>query len=97
MVILAIKSDKIRPFGGIFSVIREFSPIERLIDSELGLRVKCVGYQYGEIIRTMMCDYLSGGDRANMYEALRDRLSWHKNWEKDDVESPDSLPSLPNG
>lgn len=63
MVKLAIKSDKIMPFGGIFSVIREFSPIERLIDSELGLRVKTSGYQYSEIMRTMMCNYLCGGDR----------------------------------
>lgn len=62
MVKLAIKSDKIMPFGGIFSVIREFSSIERLIDSELGHRVKYVGYQYSEIMRTMMCNYLCGGD-----------------------------------
>ncbi|MCM1021524.1 MAG: IS1380 family transposase, partial [Muribaculaceae bacterium] len=60
---IAIKSDKIMPFGGIFSVICEFSSIERLIDSELGRRVKAVGYQYGEIMRTMMCNYMCGGDR----------------------------------
>lgn len=52
------------PFGGIFSVIRQFSPIERLIDAELGLRVKAFGYQYSEIVRTMMCTYLCGGDRV---------------------------------
>lgn len=63
MVKLAIKSDKIMPFGGIFSVIREFSSIERLTDSELGQRVKYVGYQYSEILRTMMCNYLCGGNR----------------------------------
>ena len=51
------------PFGGIFSVIREFSPIERLIDTELGLRAKTFGYQYSEIMRTMMCNYICGGDR----------------------------------
>ncbi|MCM1428408.1 MAG: hypothetical protein NC097_01250 [Clostridium sp.] len=51
------------PFGGIFSVIREFSLIERLIDSELGRRLKDAGSQYGEIMRTMMCYYLCGGDR----------------------------------
>lgn len=60
---IEIKSDKITPFGGIFSVIREFSPIERLFDSELGLRVKTFGYQYGEIMRAMMCNYFCGGDR----------------------------------
>lgn len=51
------------PFGGIFSVIREFSPIEHLFDTELGLRVKTIGYQYSEIMRTMMCNYICGGDR----------------------------------
>lgn len=63
MAKIEIKSDKIMPFGGIFSVIHEFAPIERLIDSELGLRVKTFGYQYSEIMRTMMCNYLCGGDR----------------------------------
>lgn len=63
MVKLAIKSDKIMPFGGIFSVIREFSPLEHLFDTELGLRVKTIGYQYSEIMRTMMCNYICGGDR----------------------------------
>lgn len=51
------------PFGGIFSVIREFSPLEHLFDTELGLRVKTIGYQYSEIMRTMMCNYICGGDR----------------------------------
>lgn len=64
MVKLEIKSDKIMPLGGIFSVIRQFSPIERIIDAELGQRVKTVGYQYSEIVRTMMCTYLCGGDRV---------------------------------
>lgn len=58
-----IKSDKIMPLGGIFSVIREFSAIEQLIDSELGLRVKNGGYQYSEILRSMMCNYICGGNR----------------------------------
>lgn len=63
MTKVAIKSDKIMPYGGIFAVINEFSPIERLIDSELGLRVRYGGYQYGEIVRTMVCNYICGGER----------------------------------
>lgn len=51
------------PFGGIFPILKKFSPIEHIIDAELGLRSKLYGYQYGEIIRTMMCTYLCGGDR----------------------------------
>lgn len=60
---LEIKSDKIMPFGGIFSVLHEFSPIERLVDRELGMRSKLLGYQYGEILRAMMCNYFCGADR----------------------------------
>lgn len=64
------------PFGGIFSVIRQFSPIERLIDSELGLRVKTVGYQYSEIIRTMMCTYLCGGDRVEDVKIYQEGIEY---------------------
>lgn len=60
---LEIKSDRIMPFGGIFSVLREFSPIEKIVDRELGIRSSLIGYQYGEIIRAMMCNYICGGDR----------------------------------
>lgn len=63
MVKVVIKSDKIMPLGGIFSVLHEFSLIEHLFDTELGLRVKTIGYQYSEIMRTMMCNYICGGDR----------------------------------
>lgn len=63
MTKVVIKTDKITPFGGIFPVIQAFSPIERLIDSELGRRVMASGYQYGVIVRTMMCNFLCGGDR----------------------------------
>lgn len=52
------------PFGGIFSVLKKFSPTESLIDSGFGMRSKYYGYQYSEIIRTMMCTYLCGGDRV---------------------------------
>ena len=52
------------PFGGIFPVIRKFSTVENMIDAEFGVRARHVGYQYGEILRTMMCNYLCSGDRV---------------------------------
>lgn len=64
------------PFGGIFSVLRKFSPIERLIDSELGLRVKTFGYQYSEIIRTMMCTYLCGGNRVEDSKIFQEGIEY---------------------
>ena len=47
-----IKSEKITPFGGIFSIMEQFdSRLSSVIDSTLGLRCKQYGYQYSEIIR----------------------------------------------
>ena len=52
MAKVAIKSKKLTPFGGIFSIMEQlnsmFSPV---IDSVLGMRCKLYGYQYREIIR----------------------------------------------
>jgi hypothetical protein len=56
MTKIAIKSEKITPFGGIFHVMDQFSCVlEPVIDEVLGLRSKLAGYQYGEIIRSLMC------------------------------------------
>ena len=62
MAKIAIKSEKITPFGGIFHVMNQFSSVlELVIDEVLGRRCKLVGYQYGEIIRSLMCVYFCGG------------------------------------
>lgn len=62
MAKIAIKSEKITPFGGIFHVMDQFSSVlEPVIDEVLGRRSKLVGYQYGEIIRSLMCVYFCGG------------------------------------
>lgn len=58
----AIKNERLTPFGGIFSIMDQFSSILSLaIDSTLGLRCKSFGYQYSEIIRSLMCVYFCGG------------------------------------
>lgn len=62
MVKVAIKSGNLTPFGGIFSVMEQFdSMLSSTIDSVLGLRCKSYGYQYSEIIRSLMSVYFCGG------------------------------------
>ena len=62
MAKVAIKSEKLTPFGGIFSIMEQFdSRFSSVIDSTLGLRCKQYGYQYSEIIRSLMSVYFCGG------------------------------------
>ena len=50
MAKIAIKSEKLTPFGGKFSIMEQFdSTLSSIIDSTLGLRSKQYGYQYKEI------------------------------------------------
>ncbi|MCD6113059.1 MAG: hypothetical protein J7J86_07305 [Bacteroidales bacterium] len=54
----------VNPFSGIFLANYHFnrSGLSELIDKELGIRTKYVGYQYSEIIRNLANVYISGGD-----------------------------------
>ena len=62
MAKVAIKSEKLTPFGGIFSIIEQFdSRLSSVIDSTLGMRCRLYGYQYSEIIRSLMSVYFCGG------------------------------------
>ena len=62
MAKVQIKSEKLTPFGGIFSIMEQFnSMLSSVIDSTLGLRCTLYGYQYSEIIRSLMCVYFCGG------------------------------------
>ena len=62
MTKVQIKSEKLTPFGGIFSIMEQFdSTLSSVIDSTLGLRCGSFGYQYSEIIRPLMSIYFSGG------------------------------------
>lgn len=61
---MAIKSDKMTPFGGIFYVLNQFDRfISRTVDTELGLRCVSFGYQYSEIFRALFSIFLCGGTR----------------------------------
>ena len=59
---IQIKSEKLTPFGGLFSIMEQFDALlAQTIDSTLGLRCTLFGYQYSEILRSLMCVYLCGG------------------------------------
>ena len=56
------KSEKFTSFGGIFAIMEQFDALlSQTIDSTLGLRSKSYGYQYSEILRSLMCVYFCGG------------------------------------
>ena len=62
MAKIQIKSKKITPFGGFFPIMDSFDRVlSGVVDSTLGLRSKLIGYQYSEIIRSLMCVYFCGG------------------------------------
>ena len=62
MTKVQIKSEELTPFGGIFSIMEQFDALlAQTIDSTLGLRCTMFGYQYSEILRSLMCVYLCGG------------------------------------
>ena len=62
MAKIQIKSEELTPFGGIFSIMEQFdSKLSSVIDSTLGMRCKLYGYQYSEIIRSLMSVYFCGG------------------------------------
>lgn len=62
MAKIVIKSEKLTPFGGIFSIMELFDQmLSAEIDNVLGKRCKLYGYQYSEIIRSLMCVYFCGG------------------------------------
>ena len=51
---IAIKSDTLTPFGGIFSIMEQFDfKLLSVIDSTLVMSCKLYGYQYCEIIRCL--------------------------------------------
>ena len=62
MAKIQIKSEKLTPFGGIFSSRKQFDAfLAQTIDSTLGLRCTLFDYQHSEILRSLICVYLCGG------------------------------------
>ena len=79
MANLQIKSEKLTPFGGIFSIMEQFdSTLSSVIDSTLDLRCRLFGYQYSEIIRSLMSIYFCGGSCIeDVTTHLMNHLSLH--------------------
>ena len=79
MTKIQIKSEKLTPFGGFFSIMEQFDSIlSSVIDSTLGLRCKSFGYRYSEIIRSLMSIYFCGGSCIeDVTTHLMNHLSLH--------------------
>ena len=79
MTKVQIKSEELTPFGGIFSIMEQFdSTLSSVIDSTLGQRCKSFGYQYSEIIRSLMSIYFCGGSCVeDVTTHLMNNLSLH--------------------
>ena len=80
MAKVQIKSEKLTPFGGIFSIMEQFdSMLSPVIDSTLGQRCSSIfGYQYSEIIRSLMSVYFCGGSCVeDVTSHLMRHLSYH--------------------
>jgi len=91
MTKIAIKSDSVTPFGGIFYAMDEFSLLgmNALIDQSLGLRSSYAGYQYSEIISSLFWLYYCGGDHIeDIGKHLGSHLELRPNTE---IPSPDTL------
>jgi hypothetical protein len=81
----------VSPFSGISFVNESFNSIglSKLIDAELGKRVKYTGYPYSEIIRSLTNVFLSGGD---VIEDVNSHLGTHlKGIPNNNVPSPDTI------
>ena len=75
MAKVAIKSEKLSPFRGMFSIMEQFdSNLSSVIDSTLGMRCRLYGYQYSEIIRSLMSVYFCGG---SCIEDVTTHLMYH--------------------
>ena len=75
MAKIQIKSEKLSPFGGIFSIMEQFdSTLSSVIDSTLGMRCRLYGYQYSEVIRSLMIVYFCG---CSCIEDVTTHLMYH--------------------
>ena len=80
MAKVQIKSEKLTPFGGIFSIMEQFdSMLSPIIDQTLGQRGRSIiGYQYSEIVRSLMSVYFCRGSCVeDVTSHLMRHLSYH--------------------
>ena len=77
---LTLKFEKLTPFGGFFSIMEQFdSMLSPIIDQTLGQRCSSIiGYQFSEIVRSLMSDYFCGGSCVeDVTSQLMRHLSYH--------------------
>lgn len=76
---IVVKSQKMTSFGGIFPIMEIFEQeISPYADRLLGRRCTSFGYQYSEIIRSLMCVYFCGGTCVeDVSSYLKHTLSLH--------------------
>jgi len=76
---IQIKSEEQTPFGGIFHVMELFERLRRISSKKpSGKRSVSIGYDYSEIIHSLMCVYLCGGSCVeDVSNHLRGHLSLH--------------------
>ena len=81
MAKVQIKSEKLTPFGGFFSIMEQFdSMLSLIIDQTLGQRCSSIiGYQFSEIVRfASVSDYFCGGSCVeDVTSQLMRHLSYH--------------------
>ena len=80
MAKVQIKSEKLTPFGGFFSIMEQFdSMLSPIIDQTLGQRCSSIiGYQFSEIVRSLMSVYFCGGSCVeDVTSQLMRHLSYH--------------------
>ena len=73
---ITYSNKKTTPFGGLFFVINDLKKqgLSKLIDSQLGKRVKQAKYSYSDIILNWTYCNLCGAERLEDIEKLRDSL-----------------------
>ena len=89
MAKIQIKFGKYTPFGGLFFITDQFKRLVMpYVDNYLGQRCRLVGYQYGEILLAMACNFFTGGNRTEDINVLKKKLPQHPDF---DLCSPDTV------
>ena len=82
MAKLQIKSETIATYGGIFKIMELFERLGlgKLVDSSLGKRdASWNAFQYGDVVETLFCNYLCGGECLEDVNMLAPQLSLRPN------------------
>ena len=82
MAKVQIKSEIIATYGGIFKIMELFERLGlgKLVDSSLGKRdASWNAFQYSEVVETLFCNYLCGGDCLEDVNMLAPQFSLRPN------------------